>query len=1051
MTNRNSDSLNRYIKFIFILMINIILFSVPAMATNEVTVSRTLSEDTVMPGGTFTVTISLITNEEISSLDLKEVIPNHWSIINMNSDKFKYSDGIWTWEDNKSNIIEGISTSIIYDVKVPVNNPIGTYEISGTVSGSYAKNGSTFQIAVLGDNEIAVQKNNSAPVLDPIGDKTVDENTVLSFNVFATDADGDVVTYSAIGIPPGASFNRNTGAFLWTPGYSAAGTYYVKFIAHAGGLSDSETIAIVVNNVNRPPVLNPIGNKAVNENEPLIFTISARDPDGDEISYSVVGLPPGASFNTNSGVFSWTPSYTAAGDYIVVFTVSDGIASVSERITITVGNVDRPPVLIPIGSKIVDENSLLSFTVSALDPDGDPVVYSALGLPVGASFTSSGIFSWIPSFGTAGTYHVTFTAESKGLTDSETVRITVEGQTVDKSLLSDAITRATAKAENAVAGTENGHYPQSAIDSFKSAISFAEAIYSNKGCSQTDVDNAVAELMAAEVAFDASLIITIDQTPPSPVMNLTATLTGPSWILWTWTNPSDPDFSHVMVYIDGVYHMDISDTYYNVTGLAEGTRYNISILTVDTSGNINPAWVNGSSITATSNDIKPPGSVTNLSASYIGPDWIQWSWINPTDPDFGYVFIYLDGMFLTSTLDNSTNYYNLTGLSEGKTYTIGIQTVDISGNVNPELINDSAMTMKLPYVFNLSGIDVQETSITLAWETSNDTYVVQIHRDNITLAEISGSLSYKDTDLVSDTTYNYVLVPYNIEGLAGIPARITLTTSSSANIGGNENNRSKKSSSTGGRISGSVEDYENILLKDVDTSYLRKNINVTYKFTRQGNDIQEINLYSIRNSGKITSIVEILNNRSKVVNSDPEGLVYRFVNIYVGNAGFSREENIKDIKIKFKVNSSWMQDMDVAPEDIRLQRYNGNAWEVLPTNYINKTQNYFVFEATTPGFSSFAITSLKKLRSPDENAAQASQAIWSENTKTEAPKIAIEDVAENSQPEQKSNQNKLGWLLFSIPVLSAATVIIWKKREHIVDIADDVLYRIKNFLDRDDE
>ena len=514
MINRNGSSLNTYMKFVgIVLLIHIILFSSPVWAANEVTVSRTISQDTVFPGGTFTVIVSLTTNQELSALYIKETIPSGWSVIERTPEKFVYSSNSWTWADTTSNISSGTSASIIYDVIVPPGTVIGTYPITGNVSGISLNGGNTFQISVLGDNEIAIQRDDSAPVLDLIGDKAVDENTVLSFNVFASDEDGDIITYSAIGIPPGASFNRNSGTFLWTPGYSAAGTYYVKFIAHAGGLTDSETIAITVNNINRPPILTSIGSKAVNENELLSFTVSARDTDGDEIAYSAVGLPPGASFNTNSGVFSWTPSFTASGDYSVVFMASDNIATVSERITVTVGNVERPPVLDPIGSRVIDENSLLSFSISALDPDGDPVVYYATGLPAGASFTGTGTFSWIPAIGVAGTYDITFTAESKGLTDSEIVTITVVGLTVDKSSLTDAINRANEKAANAVAGTENGQYPQSSIDAFRSAIAIAEAIYFNMGFSQTDVDKAVVDLATAEAAFDASLIIIIDQVP----------------------------------------------------------------------------------------------------------------------------------------------------------------------------------------------------------------------------------------------------------------------------------------------------------------------------------------------------------------------------------------------------------------------------------------------------------------------------------------------------------------------------------------------------------
>ncbi|WP_370575189.1 PGF-pre-PGF domain-containing protein [Methanomethylovorans sp.] len=1055
MINRNGSSLNMNVKFIgIVLLIHVILFSIPALAANEVTVSRTISEGTVTPGGTFTVNVNLTTNQEISILSLKETLPGGWLVTEVDSGQFIYSSSNvdWTWADTTSNISSGTSDTITYSVKVPASTAVGTYAITGTVSGISSSGGSTVRITVLGDNEVSVQKDDTAPMLDLIGDKDIDENTVLSFNVFAADDDGDTITYSAIGLPPGASFNKNSGAFIWTPGYSAAGTYYVKFIATANGLTDSETIAITVNNINRPPVLNSIGNKAVDENTVLSFTVSASDSDGDEISYSVVGLPPGASFNTNSGVFSWTPSFTASGDYSVVFMASDSVITDSETITITVGNAERAPVLDSIGSKVIDENSLLSFTISATDPDGDSVVYSATGLPSGAGFTSTGTFSWTPGIGVAGTYDVTFTAESKGLTDYETVTITVVGLTVDKSALTDALNAATTKAAGAVAGTENGQYPQSAIDAFNSAIAIAEAVYVNTAATQTVVDQAVAALAEAAATFDASVIIIIDQTPPASVTNLNETGIGPSWINWAWENPSDTDFSHVMIYLNGMYVTDISDPYYNVTGLAEGTTHTISIMTVDTSGNINPALVNDSAMATASTDVTPPASVTNLMETSTGPSWIQWTWTNPNDPDFSYVVIYLNDVFFTCTADNSSNYYNVTGLSEGATYTIGIQTVDSSGNTNPVLVNDSAVALKLPQIYNLSGSEIKKTSISMTWETSNDTSKVQISRDNVSLGDISGSTSYTDSNLTAGTTYNYVLLPYNADGLAGIPASISLTTSSSGSGGSSGGSSSKKSSSSGGGASGSTEDYANLAVKDVDTTYLRKNVNVTYEFTRPGNDIQAISLYSLKNSGKITSTVEVLNNRSKVVNSNPEGLVYKFVNIFVGNSGFSTGDNIKDVRIKFRVNSSWMQKTDVDSGDIRLQRYNGAVWEVLPTTQINNTQSYVVFESHTPGFSPFAITSHKTLQSPADATTEMPQAAgWSEDTDSEPAQIEVADIVETPQPDANKERSNLAWILFIIPIAIVMSVIVWKKRDYIVDAADDALYTLSNVLNRDKE
>ena len=201
---------------------------------------------------------------------------------------------------------------------------------------------------------------NRAPVLDPIGAKGVDEGANLNFVITGSDLDGDGLTYSATGLPSGAAFNPSTRTFNWTPTYDQAGSYNVTFTVTDNGtpsLNDSEVVTITVNNVNRSPVLDPIGAKSVNEGGNLSFTITGSDPDGDTLTYSVTGLPSGATFNAATRTFDWTPGYTQSGSYNVTFAVSDSSLSDnedSEVVTITVNNVNLAPVLNSIGAQSVN-------------------------------------------------------------------------------------------------------------------------------------------------------------------------------------------------------------------------------------------------------------------------------------------------------------------------------------------------------------------------------------------------------------------------------------------------------------------------------------------------------------------------------------------------------------------------------------------------------------------------------------------------------------------------------------------------------------------------
>jgi PKD repeat protein len=314
-----------------------------------------------------------------------------------------------------------------------------TVEVSDGHGGSDSKTAS-----------ITVNNVNRAPVLNPIGDKTVDEHAPLTFTATATDPDipADTLTFSLVGAPTGATINPSSGAFTWTPGFDQAGSHPVTFTISDGSLIDTEEITITVRNVNRAPELTPIGAQSTDEGVQLEFTITATDPDGDTLTYSASTLPDGASFDTGTRTFTWTPGFDQAGSHPVTFKVSDGSLIDTEEITITVRNVNRAPELTPIGAQSTDEGVQLEFTITATDPDipANTLTYSLDGAPTEATISSSGIFTWTPGFDQAGSHPVTFKVSDGTLIDTEVVTITVnnvnrppvlnpiEPQTIDEGL-----------------------------------------------------------------------------------------------------------------------------------------------------------------------------------------------------------------------------------------------------------------------------------------------------------------------------------------------------------------------------------------------------------------------------------------------------------------------------------------------------------------------------------------------------------------------------------------------------------------------------------------
>ncbi len=419
---------------------------------------------------------------------------------------------------------------------------------------------------------------------------------------------------------------------------------------------------------------------------------------------------------------------------------------------------------------------------------------------------------------------------------------------------------------------------------------------------------------------------------------------------------SDPSSPVYMGNYDGAhaYNVAMDDNYAFVADSSNGlVIFTISDFSGNYTGNVTPEETD-----------QPPVISGTGDKSVIEGQLLTFT-ISATDPDGDLIYYSASDLPEGATFDTSTGVFSWTPDTEGNN--IVTFTAESNGLIDSETITifvtASGATFPGSQISDLSGKDISSTSITLTWTNSQDVGYVELYRDEILIGNVTGSVStYEDNGLASDTSYIYSLLPYYNNGTKGNVASITLSTSSSSSGsstggGGSSGGSSTTSSSGGGGGgAGSVEDFANVAVKDVDNEFLRMNANVTYEFTRAGNDIQSVKFYSLKNSGEITSTIEVLNNRSKLVTSDPEGLVYKFINIWVGKSGFATEANIKDVVVQFKVNDSWIEETDVSPESIRLQRYNGTAWEVLPTELVVNTANYVIFKASTPGFSPFAIT-----------------------------------------------------------------------------------------------
>ncbi|WP_342304251.1 Ig-like domain-containing protein [Methanolobus sp. ZRKC5] len=305
----------------------------------------------------------------------------------------------------------------------PTTDDIGTHYINFSVNDSALWD---YHVVMITVSEL-VEETNNAPEFGIIGDKFVNESSELSFTLNATDPDGDTLLFGK-----NVSYGNITGdVFTWTPTTDDVGTHYINFSVNDSALWDYHVVMITVSELveetNSAPEFGIINDQSINESEDFSLTLNATDPDGDDLTYYMSGLPEDANLNSATGVFSWKPGYNDSNIYDVMFNVSDGFVNVSETIRITVINIDQAPEFsYSIGNRAVNEAELINFTINATDPDNDTVIYSVVGLPDEASLDpGTGYFSWTPDHDASGIYNVELIATANGLNDTEAITITV--------------------------------------------------------------------------------------------------------------------------------------------------------------------------------------------------------------------------------------------------------------------------------------------------------------------------------------------------------------------------------------------------------------------------------------------------------------------------------------------------------------------------------------------------------------------------------------------------------------------------------------------------
>ncbi len=298
----------------------------------------------------------------------------------------------------------------------------------------------------------------------------------------------------------------------------------------------------------------------------------------------------------------------------------------------------------------------------------------------------------------------------------------------------------------------------------------------------------------------------------------------------------------------------------------------------------------------------------NSSGIYLGADGtkILEAWNNDSAGNIGYNITYL-------TRDTTKPTINLISPTNSSTWT-----------------TSSTVT----FTYNVS--DITPLNCTL--------YVSDISQASSTYKSPNAQLTF--TKSLSNGNYNYSINCTDSGNNTNSSLTYKLTVSYTAP---STTTTTGTGGSSGGSLTATIP-KEILIIGNLDA------LTTVTKTTEEKSPITQVSITPNTDAQNVQLIIKQLSAKPDNT-QEPDYTAYNYINITPLNIN---DTTIKNAKIRFKVNRSWVVNNNVDMDKVYLLRYKNNKWERLNTNRKSSTSTVVFYEATTPGFSTFAITGEKK-------------------------------------------------------------------------------------------
>jgi len=306
------------------------------------------------------------------------------------------SSGILIFYDN-TDIFDIDSTSGIINF-TPSQPDTGIHHIQIKVYDGYNYRSEDFVLTIMNINQ--------PPQVMEIKDTTIYEQERFYYTVNAEDPDltDKLYYYDNTDL---FTIDADSGIIDFTPQRSDTGEHSIEIRVSDGEYYDTTSFVLTVLPVNNAPVFVSYPDTVAIKGKEYTYQANVDDEDGDSVYFYLVNAPTGMEIDSTSGYIFWNVGLNQTGSYYINIKASDkkgGI--VYQSFTITVIDVNYPPVINSTPDTTAVEDELYTYHIEAEDPENIGLNYVLVNAPENMKLDSSTI-CWTPSNDDVGVHSIT--------------------------------------------------------------------------------------------------------------------------------------------------------------------------------------------------------------------------------------------------------------------------------------------------------------------------------------------------------------------------------------------------------------------------------------------------------------------------------------------------------------------------------------------------------------------------------------------------------------------------------------------------------------------